>query len=76
MIQRKRVSKKMTQDELAAVLGVKRSTVSMWENGKSNPRAEMLPRIAAIFGCTIDELLCEDTDDDKPADPNQTTKGA
>ena len=52
-----RVSRNLTQLELAKVLKVKRSTVSMWEQGKSEPRASMLKKIAEALNCTIDELI-------------------
>ena len=49
----------MTQAQMADALNVNRATVAMWETGKSNPRAEMLPAIAQLLGCTIDELYDE-----------------
>ena len=47
----------MTQKELADRLGVSRSTLAMWETGKSYPRVEVLIKLSEIFGCTIDELI-------------------
>lgn len=48
----------ITQVQLAKKLGYKSTgTVSMWENGERTPRAPMLPKIADILGCTVDELL-------------------
>ncbi len=32
----------------------------MWDTGRNNPRADMLPKIAKLYGCTVDELLRED----------------
>lgn len=52
-----RLSKKMTQDDVAMELCVSRTTVSMWENGSALPRADKLPQLAKIFGCTIDDLF-------------------
>lgn len=57
MIEKLRKSKSMTQEELAKAVGVSRSTVTMWETGKSVPRPAILKELAAMFGCTIDELL-------------------
>ena len=51
-----RVSKNLTQEELAQELSVERSTVAMWEAGKALPRTDKLPELARILGCTIDEL--------------------
>lgn len=47
----------LTQDNLAERLGVVRTTVAMWETGKSIPRADLLPDLAKILGCSIEDLL-------------------
>ena len=47
----------LTQQELANELGVVQSTVAMWETQNSLPRADKLPMLAKILGCTIEELL-------------------
>ncbi|NLK71697.1 MAG: helix-turn-helix transcriptional regulator [Clostridiales bacterium] len=52
-----RISKGLTQEELASALGISRTTVSMWEVGSALPRADRLPDIANLLGCTIDELI-------------------
>lgn len=49
-----------TQKEVAALLDIDTSTVAKWEAGKSLPRAELLPKLARLFNCTIDELLADD----------------
>lgn len=55
-----RMSANLTQDEVSEALGVQRSTVAMWETGKSVPRTELLPKLARLFGCTVDNLfVCE-----------------
>lgn len=48
---------KLTQDQLAEKLGLTAQAVSKWENDLSCPDIAMLPRLAAIFGITTDELL-------------------
>ncbi len=50
----------MTQNEVAQALGVNQSAVSFWENGKTQPRSAQLPKIAKLYGVTVDELLRED----------------
>ena len=50
----------LTQRDLAIELGVDQSAVSLWESGKTQPRAKLLPQLAAIFCCTVDELLAPD----------------
>ncbi len=52
-----RTSKNMTQSELAQAVGVKRSTVAMWESGKSVPRTTLLPVIAKVLGVPINKLI-------------------
>ena len=52
-----RLLKKMTQDQLASEIGVARSTIAMWESGEAMPRADKLPELARILGCSIDDLF-------------------
>lgn len=47
----------MTQEELAAQLGVSPQAVSKWENDLSCPDISLLPDVAKIFHITVDELL-------------------
>ena len=47
----------MKQDELAEMLGVTPQAMSKWENGASMPDISLLPKIAQIFGVTIDDLF-------------------
>lgn len=47
----------LTQAEVANRLGVDQTTVCKWENGKNLPRADLLPNIAELYGCTVGELL-------------------
>lgn len=56
IIRERRIKADMTQEQLAAALKVNRATVTMWETGKSSPRAEMLPVIARLLECKIDDL--------------------
>lgn len=48
-----------TQREVAKILGVRESAVSKWERGIARPRAEKLPILAKLYGCTIEELLAD-----------------
>ena len=66
-LKRIRMQKNMTQVELAEMLGISRTAVSMWETGEALPRAETLKRLAKILGCTIDELL-KNTGKEKASD--------
>ena len=48
---------KLTQEELARKLSITPQSVSRWENGQSRPDIDMLPKLAAFFGTTIDSLF-------------------
>lgn len=52
-----RHKKGVTQDELAAFLGVTKASVSKWETKQSFPDILLLPQIAAFFNVSIDGLL-------------------
>lgn len=52
-----RKNKGITQDELAAELGVTAAAVSKWENGYTLPDILMLCALADYFQVTTDELL-------------------
>ena len=49
----------LTQNDLAEKLFVSYQAVSHWENGNANPDVSVLPKLAEIFGVTIDELFFE-----------------
>lgn len=59
-IKKYREEKKMTQVEVAEVLGVKPATISKYEAGTLEPNIESLKKIAELFGVSVDELLKED----------------
>ena len=56
-ISRERRRAGITQEALAAHLGVSKAAVSKWEVGQSLPDVSLLPRIAAYFSLTLDELF-------------------
>lgn len=56
-IARERRRKGVTQEVLAAHLGVSKAAVSKWELCQSLPDVGLLPRIAAYFSLTLDELF-------------------
>ncbi len=47
----------MTQEKLAARLGVSFQSVSKWENAQGYPDIELIPVIASVFQVSIDALL-------------------
>lgn len=52
-----RKSKNITQEALAKQLDISNQAVSKWETEQSYPDVELLPKIADIFGITLDELF-------------------
>lgn len=46
-----------SQAELAMLLGVTPQAVSKWERAKTAPDLSLLPEIASVFGCRIDDLF-------------------
>ena len=59
-IKMKRVEKEWTQEHLAKLLQVSRSTVSGWEVGRNYPDLDMIVRISDLFDVPLDQLLRED----------------
>ncbi len=56
----KRNEKEYTQEDLAKLLNVSRSTISSWEVGRTYPDLETVVKISDLLGITLDELLKED----------------
>lgn len=46
----------LTLTDVARAMNVDSAAVFRWESGEADPRANKLPRLADLFGCTIDEL--------------------
>ena len=47
----------LSQEALAAKLGVSRQAVSKWERSEASPDTDNLIALAALYGVTLDELL-------------------
>ncbi len=47
----------LTQTAISEALKIDRSTVAKWESGEANPRADKLPALAELLGCSIDDLF-------------------
>lgn len=56
-ISAKRRALGLTQQNIADKLNVSFQAVSKWENGAAYPDVELLPRLAALLGTTVDALL-------------------
>ncbi|MBP3636645.1 MAG: helix-turn-helix transcriptional regulator [Clostridia bacterium] len=55
-----RQRKGLTQEQVAAHLGVSYQAVSKWETGANTPDISLLPALAALFDVTIDALFSLD----------------
>jgi DNA-binding protein len=55
-----RLSKGLTQLELAQKVGVVCETVSLWESGTNRVNSEMLVRLSEVLECSVD-FLCKNT---------------
>ena len=56
-IYRLRHERKITQEQLAAFIGVTKASVSKWETGQSTPDIILLPQLAAYFDVSVDALI-------------------
>lgn len=52
-----RVNAKLTQKELAKILGVSNTTIVNWEKGKSEPNLAQLRKISEISGIPLDFIF-------------------
>lgn len=60
-----RKANKMSQGDLATLLGVTNKAVSKWENGCAFPSVPQLVKLSKLFGITVDELLSHEETTDK-----------
>lgn len=47
----------MTQSDLAAATGIHRVTIARYEESRVSPTIRYAKRLAAVLGCSIDELI-------------------
>ncbi len=52
-----RLAKGLTQRQVAMHMGINQNTYSYWETGRSRVDTAALPRLAALFGVSVDYLL-------------------
>src|SRR5690606_10484118 len=56
----------LTQEQVAEMIGVDRTTIIGWEKGRRHPRAH-LPTLAKIYGVSTDDLYGLDAPEPTPA---------
>lgn len=59
-----RGEKKLTQEELAEILGVSNRSISRWENGKTMPDFDLLIELAQYYDVEVMEILDGERKDD------------
>ena len=52
-----RKAKKISQQELAEMIGVRRETIVHLENNRYNPSLEMALKIAEVSNCHVEEIF-------------------
>ena len=56
-LQSQRMLHKLSQKEVASVLGVSPAVISNYENGERTPSVEILMSLASLYHCSTDYLL-------------------
>ena len=64
---RLRMMASMSAAEAAKLIGVTASNILSWEHGKTNPRVSRLAKIAAVYGCTVADLLDDGSRKENPS---------
>ena len=65
-----RREKGLSQEELAAMVGVSRQALSKWEAGQSRPELDKLLALSDIFSVTMDSLVRPGGPEPQPASPS------
>ncbi len=60
-LKKARLEKELTQENVANILNVSRSTISSWEVGRSYPDLDNLVAISDLYDVSLDNLLREDS---------------
>ena len=60
-LKKARLEKELTQENVANLLNVSRSTISSWEVGRSYPDLDNLVAISDLYDVSLDNLLREDS---------------
>ena len=63
-IRKRRIDKELSQIQLAEMIQVNNSYLCEIENGHVIPSLALMANIACALGCTIDELLIKETENE------------
>lgn len=70
----RRKAAELSQEALAAQLGVSRQAVSKWERSESSPDTDNLIALAALYGVSLDELLYGEAASDSDSSEDGSTE--
>ena len=62
---------KMTQDDIANILGMSRTSFSKYENGYANPPLQVMRKLANIYNVGLEYLIFDDNTSIKLNDPQE-----
>jgi len=65
----------LSQAKVAEIMQVSDAAVSMWETGKTRPRASLLVKLAGLYCCSVDDLLNDNPSPDQAAEPVKAGQG-
>ena len=66
----------LSQEELAARIGVSRQAVSKWERAEASPDTDNLILLADIYGVSLDELLKGEKETESETQSEETENNA
>lgn len=66
----------LSQEELAAKIGVSRQAVSKWERAEASPDTDNLIELAKIYGVTLDELISGTKEETENSEQTEKKQGA
>lgn len=52
-----RIKNGLRQEDVAQAVNISRVAVTNWELGLSSPKTDLLPALATILNCSIDDLF-------------------
>ena len=64
----------ITQEQMANKIGIKRSLLGAYEEGRADPRLNNLLKISEIYGISVDKLIDEDLTSNPPMEAIPTDK--
>ena len=68
-----RIASGLSQEDIAARLGLAKSTVSMYERGNRTPNIAVLTKLAELFSVPVDALVAPPQPEGEPVLPREIT---